>query len=281
MDTKIFKCDKLPFVELRYVSHVSSCEKKHTHETLTLTAVKQGLVKLFFSNKAELLRPETIAIINPYQVHHAEITQYESKGGFVLYLDKQWCEEIQRSLSKHITKFIPFNTSLISSKETYNEFITLCELLFENTFQLEKEERLIDFLTKIFHSCNILSQAMPEKIDTGNIKSAKIIKSILDKNSQNNLTLLNVASQAGFSITHCLRVFKKEYGLPIHAYILNQKVHKAKELLLTNMLVVDVAIESGFFDQSHLTKSFKQIFQLTPKQYQNGLLVDVDFVQSS
>jgi AraC-like DNA-binding protein len=68
-----------------------------------------------------------------------------------------------------------------------------------------------------------------------------------------------------------LRVFKKEYSLPIHAYILNQKVHKAKELLSQNIPIVDVAIESGFFDQSHLTKSFKQVFQVTPKQYQDGI----------
>ena len=82
MDTKIFKCDKLPFLELRYVSQVSSCEKKHTHETLTLTAIKQGVINLFLTNKTELLKPNTNAIINPYQAHRAEITQYESKDGF-------------------------------------------------------------------------------------------------------------------------------------------------------------------------------------------------------
>lgn len=271
MDTKIFKCDKLPFVELRYVSQVSSCEKRHTHETLTLTAIKQGVVKLFLANKTELLKPNTIAIINPYQAHRAEITQYESKGGFVLYLDTQWCESLQRSLSKHITEFIPFNTSLISSKRFYNDFIGLCELLLENIFLLEKEEKIIDFLTNLFESCNILEEDQFERTDTKNTQAAKAIKLILDEDLANNLTLINISSQIGFSITHCLRLFKKEYGLPIHAYILNQKVHKAKELLSMNIPIVDAAIESGFFDQSHLTKSFKQIFQVTPKQYQNGI----------
>jgi len=271
MDTKIFKCNQLPFLELRYVSQVSSCEKKHTHETLTLTAIKQGVVKLFLANKTESLKPDTIAIINPYQVHRAEITQYESKGGFVLYLDTQWCESLQRSLSKNITEFIPFNASLISSKRIYNDFICLCELLLENIFPLEKEEKLIDFITNLLESCNILVEDQLEITDTKNTQAAKTIKSILDGNLDNNLTLVNISSQMGFSITHCLRLFKKKYGLPIHAYILNQKVHKAKELLSMNMSIIDAAIESGFFDQSHLTKSFKQIFQVTPKQYQNGI----------
>jgi len=28
---------------------------------------------------------------------------------------------------------------------------------------------------------------------------------------------------------------------------------------------------SGFFDQSHLNRSFKRVFQLTPKEYQKNI----------
>lgn len=69
------------------------------------------------------------------------------------------------------------------------------------------------------------------------------------------------------SVVHILRVFKKEFGLPIHSYLLNKKVHLAK-----NMPISQVAVESGFFDQSHLIKSFKRVFQLTPKEYQQNIL---------
>lgn len=271
METKILKCDELPFMELRYVSQVLSCERKHTHETLTLTAVKQGTVKLLFNKKNELLRPDTVAIINPYQAHYAETTQQKGKGGFVLYLSTKWCENLQKSLANHFTEFVPFNISLVSSETLYREFIVLCELLLENIFPLEKEEKLIDFLTKLFQHCNILEQEYSEKLNPQNTPVAKKIKSIIDESPDKNLTLINISAQAGFSVAHCLRVFKKEYGLPIHAYTLNQKVHKAKELLSRNIPIIDVAIESGFFDQSHLTKSFKQVFQVTPKQYQNGI----------
>ena len=64
---------------------------------------------------------------------------------------------------------------------------------------------------------------------------------------------------------------KKEFGLPIHSYILNKKVHKAKELLSSNIPVSLIAQNSGFFDQSHLNRSFKRIFQITPKEYQNNI----------
>jgi AraC-like DNA-binding protein len=73
------------------------------------------------------------------------------------------------------------------------------------------------------------------------------------------------------SIVHILRIFKKEFGLPIHSYLLNKKVHLAKELLMKNMPISEVAQMSGFFDQSHLNRSFKRVFQLTPKEYQKNI----------
>jgi AraC-like DNA-binding protein len=120
---------------------------------------------------------------------------------------------------------------LISSAIIYNEFIALCELLLEKVFPLEKEEKLIDFLTNLLESCNILAQDPLERTNSKDTQTAKTIKLILDENLGTNLTLINIASQVGFSIAHCLRLFKKEYGLPVHAYILNQKVHKANPSL--------------------------------------------------
>ncbi|MGK0291376.1 MAG: AraC-like DNA-binding protein [bacterium] len=271
MNAKVFKCNKLPFLELRYVLDKLSCEKKHTHEALTVTAIKEGQVDLLFNDKIEYLKPNFVAVINPHQAHSAEVINSDSKGGYALYLDLQWyCENIQNLLLTNHNNFLPFQTSVFSSKLIYNEFIELCDLLFESVFLLEKEEKLIEFLIKLFqtyHPCKL-----DEDIDIKNNEVAKQIKSILDENLDIDLTLNEISLKSGLSTRHCLRIFKKEYGLPIHAYILNQKIHKAKELLSTDMPIIDVALESGFFDQSHLTKSFKLVFQVTPKQYQNAIL---------
>jgi len=68
-------------------------------------------------------------------------------------------------------------------------------------------------------------------------------------------------------------IFKKEFGLPIHSYILNKKVHLARKLISQNIPISQVAQTAGFFDQSHLNKSFKRVFQLTPKEYQKNIFL--------
>jgi AraC-like DNA-binding protein len=63
-------------------------------------------------------------------------------------------------------------------------------------------------------------------------------------------------------------VFKKELGLTPHAFITNYKINQAKNLLSTNSLksLSEVAIESGFYDQSHFSKAFKRVFAITPSK---------------
>ena len=47
----------------------------------------------------------------------------------------------------------------------------------------------------------------------------------------------------------------------------NVRVVQAKERLSAGMSIVDVAQQTGFVDQSHLTRQFKRVVGITPGQY--------------
>lgn len=203
-------------------------------------------------------------------MHCATLSNIQSFDCYVLYLDKKWCTCIQQSLFKNIN-FLNISNSLIQNKNTYNQFIKLCDDLLRNDILLiEKEERLIDFMNNIFLDfCN------ENEIRDKNSKNAQLafkIKTYLKKNINDEILLEDISLNMRLSVVHILRIFKKEFGLPIHSYILNKKVHLAKDLLTKNIPISQVAQDSGFFDQSHLNKSFKRIFQLTPKEYQKNIL---------
>lgn len=269
MINKIFKTDKLPFVELRYISTITSCDKKHQHKELTLTAIKSGNINIVFNDKNDSLKPGQISIVNPREVHCATLSNIQSSGCYVLYLNNDWCHILQQSLFQN-TNFLQINNSLIQNKKFYNDFVNLCnELLTDNIPLIEKEEKLIDFVSNLFlEFCNI--KEVKNK-HTKNSKSALKIKKYLKDNIDNEVLLEDISAYMKLSVVHILRIFKKEFGLPIHSYVLNQKVHLAKDLLTKNIPISEVAQMSGFFDQSHLNKSFKRVFQLTPKEYQKNI----------
>lgn len=59
-----------------------------------------------------------------------------------------------------------------------------------------------------------------------------------------------------------------ENQLKQKVYQVQLRLNKALELLRSGKPVNEVALETGFFDQSHFTRAFKKKFGTTPGQYE-------------
>jgi AraC family transcriptional regulator len=82
------------------------------------------------------------------------------------------------------------------------------------------------------------------------------------------LSLPVLAQQAGFSPYHFARLFRRTTGESPHQFVLRQRIEHAKHLLKEGDLpLAHVALESGFANQGHLTRVFKQHLGLTPAAY--------------
>lgn len=270
MSNKIFKKEKLPFIEIRYIEDVRSCEKKHSHKEFVFTAIKQGNIDIIFENKTDSLKPSELSIINSQEIHCAELNNSLCKDCYVMYLDSKWMSNFQNSLFEDSGNFLLFNTSLVKDKRVHKTFISLCEIFFSNDIDsIEKEENLIEFVSDLFK--RFCSKTPLKKTNNKSSLLAEKIEKYLLENIEDDILLEDISQYMNLSIVHILRIFKKEFGLPIHSYLINKKVHIAKDLLAENIAVSEVAQRSGFFDQSHLNRSFKRVFQLTPKEYQKNI----------
>lgn len=67
-------------------------------------------------------------------------------------------------------------------------------------------------------------------------------------------------------------LFREQLGLPPHAYIVHLRLARARELLATGRSCGEVAIASGFFDQSHLNRWFIRAYGISPREYQRVLM---------
>lgn len=86
------------------------------------------------------------------------------------------------------------------------------------------------------------------------------------------ISLSTLADQAGLSPFHFVRVFKQATGRTPHRYLLERRLERARELLLCrSRALAEVAVETGFCDQSHLTLHFKRTYGLTPGEFRRRL----------
>lgn len=85
-----------------------------------------------------------------------------------------------------------------------------------------------------------------------------------------DLSLDILAQHVGFSPYHFARLFRQTVGTSPHQFVQLQRIERAKQLLKeTNVPLADVAVESGFANQSHLTRVFKRHLKLTPRVYRH------------
>ena len=82
-----------------------------------------------------------------------------------------------------------------------------------------------------------------------------------------DLSLAEIAGVVNISPTYFANLFKGATGISPHQYVVQQRVEWAKFLLLkTNLSIADIALQVGFSNQSHLTRHFKRLIGVTPKQ---------------
>ncbi|HWS70578.1 MAG TPA: helix-turn-helix domain-containing protein, partial [Thermoanaerobaculia bacterium] len=77
-----------------------------------------------------------------------------------------------------------------------------------------------------------------------------------------------VAAAVRIDPVHMAREFRRHYGFGPGEYLRRLRIDRASKLLSDSSLpLTDVAAESGFCDQSHLTRVFKSVLGLTPSHY--------------
>ena len=77
----------------------------------------------------------------------------------------------------------------------------------------------------------------------------------IEANLERDLTLAELAAVAGFSVSHFKAMFRQATGTPVHRYVMQRRVARARALLLEGRhSVTDIALATGFSHASHLAR---------------------------
>lgn len=111
------------------------------------------------------------------------------------------------------------------------------------------------------------TQPKPSSADGLSSSTLQRVTEYVHEYLNQDIKLIELAAIAQISPYHFLRLFKQKTGVTPHQYILQQRIKQAKHLLQHSELsIADIATRVGFCDQSHLTRCFKRIVGMTPKQ---------------
>ena len=89
----------------------------------------------------------------------------------------------------------------------------------------------------------------------------------IEEHIKENLSAEVIANRAGYSVFHFCRIFKAEQQITLMDYIRKRRLSLARQQLLTDEKIIEIAINYGYDTASGFTKAFHKEFGYSPSKY--------------
>lgn len=256
----------LPYLECRRSTNSGRHYREHTHSAFSVGAIDMGSVSFKVGDELGTLEPGELVLINPDTLHYCNPSGPDLRNYYVLYLAKPWCAEVQKSLWG-AEAFQPVRQRVLRERSVYDLFVATMELLLGPGDIMEKEQAVHELAGELFAA----AEGVPIPRDSGSV-DIEAVKETLASELDRGLTLEEIASEYGSNPFTLIRRFKAAAGVTPHAYRMNRRVERAKELLRQGADISGVALDCGFCDQSHFTRVFTAATAVTPREYAVNLI---------
>ncbi|MDY6987357.1 MAG: AraC family transcriptional regulator [Thermodesulfobacteriota bacterium] len=263
---KLWRLPELGLLELMHATYVTQTFPRHTHEGFGVGVIERGALGFFYRGENVVASPGAISLVNPGEVHTGHAAEESGWTYRMFYFNAPLLQEAACQIAGR-PKDIPFFKAGVIRDHDLAGSIHCLHVRLEETGKstLEKESRLLWMLT---HLITRHADAPPPLKTVGRERTrVKRVREYMEAHFHQDISLNRLASLANLSPFHFVRVFRKELGLPPHTYLTQVRVNRAKALLAKGRKIADTALQTGFVDQSHLTRHFKRITGVTPGQY--------------
>ena len=246
------------FIESLYPPNLKY--SKHSHEHTSLCLVLQGHFTETYGRNSLSCAPSTL-LFYPAGEAHAESFHDLGSRCFVIEIKPSWFERLDQ-FSRVINQPANFQGGRASglAVRIYQEFCALDA--FSN---LAIEGLLLELVAEISRgSRRIQGQAAPR---------IELVKELIHAHFREPLTLTTIAEQVGLHPVYLAQAFRKACDCTVGEYVRGLRVEFAcRELSNPDNPISKIAAAAGFFDQSHFTRTFKQLMGVTPAEFRKGLI---------
>lgn len=251
--------------------HALSCAndfafEKHIHSGHVLWLNSEGGEIYTIKSSSSVLQPGTVSLIEPGVVHSNRPSVNGKRHLRSFYLEEEFFRHVERLISGTATGKLTFATKLYEDKVAWKLALQLHEALLNDADKLLLEEKVVTLFSQLVESQTAPFSETAEETLKDDVRIRHLldyIRAHLDR----EVSLDTLGSLAQCSPFHVIRLFKNCLGLSPHAYLVQLRLERARELIDTGCDLSEAALLAGFSDQSHLTRRFKKRYGITPGIY--------------
>lgn len=228
---------------------------KHSHELSHFCFVLSGNYREQIERKFDERNPTNL-VYYPPDVSHAEKHHTNGKH-FLVEIDAGSLDRVRDYGANLNEPLMMFNhESLWLAARMYREF---CERDVFSILALESITTELLILT---------SRQQLRKSERKRPLWLEKTKEVLRENYSETLSLNELANFVGVHPTHLARVFRQFENCTIGDYIRQIRIENARQMMIsTRESLVEIALSTGFADQTHFTRTFKNVTGMTPAEF--------------
>lgn len=268
-DARLWQVEAFGGLEVMRAHLITFAFSPHTHEEFMIAVTEGGHGAPRFWGSVQRVGPRDVFILSPGEVHSggpAEGANWRYRG---MYVPADLMRRAAQELSGADRGIPHFPREVFDDAQAVTLLRRAHGALEAPSSTLARESCLLDALVYLITRHGVdRRRVQPVGREHRAVGRAQ---EYLESCPGENVSLERLADVVGLSPFHLCRVFRQQTGLSPHAYQLGVRVKRAKELLARGAPPAQVAVETGFFDQAHLTRHFKRIYGVTP-----GAVAQVD-----
>lgn len=249
-------------LEVMHATYMTHAFTPHRHSSFVTSVIDRGVGTIWYRGAKHIAPAGSLVVLNPDEVHTGEVYGVEGWTYRALYPGVELLADVVGAMTEHSSQVYFSPVPILSDAMLATLLLRLHAALAESSSVLERESWLLQtysyLYTRYAERPVVLRRVGREPW------AVQVTRKYLDTHFEHNVSLAQLAQITGLSPFYLVRVFHQEIGLPPHAYLNQVRLEHAKQLLLAGSSVATAAYKTGFADQSHLTKRFKQIYGVTP-----------------
>lgn len=251
-----------------YVPGLAAPTPKHCHQDYQIGFSLDTNGGYFYRGSTHPVPKGHFSLLHSGEVHETtrqRIWMEQPRTYWMLFIRPDYLTKTAESLYGRPTHQPFFPDPVIKDRQLAVQFLQLSSTFQRPTSMLERSSLLSICLSQ-FLQRHAEQRALPQLPERDHRRVQQVKDYLIDHLTE-NVSLSQLAQQTGLSPYRLHHVFRQEVGMALHQYQIQARITRAKQLLGQGFPLKQIAEETGFADQSHLTRQFKRFVQVTPGRY--------------
>ncbi|MEP9370622.1 AraC family transcriptional regulator [Mesorhizobium sp. KR1-2] len=232
---------------------------RHWHEQFGVGVIRRGAQRSLSGRGTVEATAGDIITVNPGEVHDGAPIGDAGRSWHMLYFDPAMVLAVAAEMD--LPREAEFHRPAMTDPMAASLFDRLyLAMTAPRHCEMEREEMLLGLMARLVGKRADPSRAyVPAAI--------RLARELIDDAPAATLTLADLAQASGLGRFQLLRGFAKATGFTPHAYIVQRRIDLARWLIAGGASLADAAVESGFADQAHMTRTFTRRYGVSPGAY--------------